>query len=78
MPRFFFHIVDGRIVQDEEGQEFANLEDAKADAVASARAIMRDALWEGRLPLNESIQIADDQGHILTVIRFRDTVTIEE
>ena len=77
MQRYFFNILDGRVIRDEEGQEFASLEDAKADAVASARSILREAVWQGRLPLNESIQIADAEGSVLATVLFRDVVTIE-
>ena len=77
MPRFFFNIVDGRRVNDEEGQDFPSLEEAKREAVASARSIMREAVWAGRLPLNEWIEIADASGEILTTVAFRDAVEIE-
>jgi hypothetical protein len=76
--RYYFHIVDGRTVRDEEGQEFPSLEEAKAEAVAAARSIMREAVWAGRLPLNECIQIADGDGAVLMTVPFRDAITIEE
>jgi len=78
LQRYYFHIVDGRFIKDEEGQEFPGLEEARAEAIASARSIMREALWQGRLPLNECIQIADGNGTILTTVPFRDAITIEE
>ena len=78
MPRYYLHIVDGRMVRDEEGQEFPGLEEARTEAIASARSIMREALWEGRLPLNECIQIADGNGTILETVPFREAITIEE
>lgn len=78
MLRYYFHIVDGRFVRDEEGQEFPGLEEARAEAIAAARSIMREALWVGRLPLNECIQIADGNGTVLMTVPFRAAVTIEE
>jgi hypothetical protein len=78
LNRYYFHIIDGRTVRDEEGQDFPGLEEAKAEAVASARSIMREAIWAGRLPLNECIQIADEKGTVLMIVPFRDAVTIEE
>lgn len=78
MRRFYFHIVNGRFVRDEEGQEFPDLDEARNEAIASARSIMREALWTGRLPLNECIQIADESGKVLLTVPFRDAVTIEE
>ncbi|MBA2918292.1 hypothetical protein GON01_04805 [Sphingomonas sp. MAH-20] len=78
MNRFYFHIVDGQFVRDEEGQEFPGLEEAKAEAIAAARSIMREAIWAGRLPLNEGIQITDGNGTVLMTVPFRDAITIEE
>ena len=77
MERYFLHIVDGKFIRDDEGQDFECLEAAKAEAVASARSLMRDAIWHGRLPLNESIQIADAQGQVLDTVAFRDVIEIE-
>lgn len=78
MPRYYLHIIDGRTVRDEEGQEFAGLEDARAEAVAGARSIMREALWEGRLPLNECIQVADENGTVVATVPLREAIKIEE
>ena len=78
MQRYYFHIIDGRTIKDEEGQEFSGLEEARAEAIACARSIMREALWKGRLPLNECIQIADGNGTVLATVPFRDAITIEE
>lgn len=78
MPRYYFHIIDGRRIEDEEGQEFPGLDEARTEAIASARSIMREALWAGRLPLNECIQIADGDGTIIATVPFRDAITIEE
>jgi hypothetical protein len=78
LSRFYFHIVDGRTVRDEEGQEFPGLEEARVEAIAAARSIMREALWAGRLPLNECIQIADANGTVIEIVPFRDAVVIEE
>jgi hypothetical protein len=77
MPRYFLHVVDGKFLRDEEGQEFTGLDHAKAEAVASARSIMREAIWGGRLPLNESIQITDEQGAVLLEVPFRSVVEID-
>lgn len=78
MERYFLHLVDGKVIRDEEGQEFDNLDAAKEEAIASARSLMREAIWKGRLPLNESIEIADVSGRVLHTIPFRDVITIED
>ena len=78
LPRYFFHIVDGRTVRDEEGQDFPGLEEARAEAIGGARSIKREAHWEGRLPLNERIEVADENGTVLFTVPFREAITIEE
>jgi len=77
MPRYYLNIRDGRTIVDEEGQEFANLADAREEAIASARSILRDAIWEGRLPLNDHIEIVDEGGMIAATVAFKEVVRIE-
>lgn len=76
MPIFYLDIADGRLIQDDTGQEFPDLATAEAEAVASARSILRDEIWQGRLPLNECIHILDSDRRLLSVVRFKDTVEI--
>jgi hypothetical protein len=48
MPRFHFHIREnGRLITDEEGQEFANGNDVRKEAVATGASIARDAFMAG-------------------------------
>jgi hypothetical protein len=48
MPRFHFHIREnGRVIPDEEGQEFASGEDVRKEAVATGASIARDAFIAG-------------------------------
>ena len=42
MPRYFFHVIDGRDIIDHEGTEFPNLRTARAEAIRLAGAILRD------------------------------------
>jgi hypothetical protein len=78
MPRYFFHIQDGRYVVDEEGADFSSIAAAEQEAIASARSILREAVWVGKLPLGERIDIADEQGRVLRSVNFRDAVEIED
>jgi hypothetical protein len=49
MPRFHFHIKDdGRFIEDEEGQEFADDESVRREAVETGASIARDAFMSGR------------------------------
>jgi hypothetical protein len=50
MPRYFFHVIDGRSIIDNEGTEFPNLRYARAEAIRLAGAILRDegdTFWNG-------------------------------
>jgi hypothetical protein len=42
MFRYYFHVRDGRTSIDNEGTEFASLEDARVDAVRLAGAMLTD------------------------------------
>ena len=77
MTHYYFHLIDGVRVEDEEGQELADDEAARAEALRSARSIMADAVWAGRIPLDESIEIVAD-GEVIEVLAFRDAVSLPE
>jgi hypothetical protein len=76
MPRYFFHHVTiAGPVRDHEGTYLPDLEHARAEAVLDARSLMSDAIQEGRDISSRSIQITDEQGNLLLVVPFADTVT---
>jgi hypothetical protein len=76
MPRYFLDIIDETGVVDEEGQDFTDLVSARGEAIASARSIMREEIWKGRLLLKEQIEIRDDHQRVATV-PFREAVSID-
>jgi hypothetical protein len=48
MPRFHFHIQEnGRLIRDEEGQEFAGGAEVRKEAVETGASIARDAFMSG-------------------------------
>jgi uncharacterized protein DUF6894 len=48
MSRFHFHIHEnGRLIPDEEGQEFSDGADVRKEAVATGASIARDAFISG-------------------------------
>lgn len=76
MPCYFLNIRDGFDVVDEEGQEFASLDDARCAAVASARDLMAADIRTGQLSLDERIEITDPAGAIVATVCFRDAVQV--
>jgi hypothetical protein len=51
MPRYYFHLKDGRASLDAEGTELADIAAARNEAVKLSGAILRDGggktLWDG-------------------------------
>ena len=48
MPRFHFHIEEnGRLITDEEGQEFLDGDKVRKEAIATGASIARDAFMAG-------------------------------
>lgn len=78
MPRFFFHLHNGEECPDTEGVELADVEAARQEAIRSARSIMAGEVIEGRLPLRDVIEVADEAGATVTRLPFRDAVEIVE
>lgn len=77
MKRYFFNLVDGVRIDDPEGQPCADEAAARSEALRSARSIMADAIWSGRLPLDEHIEVADETGRVLFIVPFNDAIDIQ-
>ena len=77
MPCYHFNIRDGVDIVDEEGQEFASLDDARDVAVTSARDLMAADIRAGTLTLDERIEITDNGGELLATVHFRDAVEVD-
>jgi hypothetical protein len=75
MPRFHLHQYrDGAVVVDEEGGEYACLEDALGDAAQSAREIMADRLCRAEPISGSEIHVCDDTGRVLSTVLFDDVM----
>jgi hypothetical protein len=75
MPRFHMHIrhVD-ELLEDEEGEEFPSLVEARAEAVMAARELMAAAVASGKKPRHSSFEIADESGRIVLVMPFEEAI----
>ena len=70
MPRYFFHVHDGSSFFDTEGTELPDIYTAQARAIRTAGEILRDMgakFWDG---LEWKMEVADERGQILFVLRF--------
>ena len=78
MPRFFMHIRNGRgRATDFEGTEFADLAEARREAMLDAREITADRVRSGDLIENDCLEIADEGGNILAMVPFRDAIRLQ-
>ena len=77
MARFFLHINNGGgYVEDPEGQELADLDEAYRKAIDGVRSLLSEEARHGQLDLSGTIEIADGNGNILLVVPFREAVDL--
>ena len=75
MPRYYFHIRDENgFIEDDEGTEAPDLENAKSEARASARDLAIDEIRNKRPVDGRKVEVADEDGKTLAVIAVRDVV----
>ncbi|MGQ8633878.1 DUF6894 family protein [Agrobacterium sp. DKPNP3] len=75
MPRFFFTVISGKnVLDDQEGGVLPSLDQAIEEALKDARALMSDAILQGRDISEGCIIIRNAQQEVLTVVRFADAL----
>lgn len=83
MPRFFFSVRHREgpsgLAIDEEGDELADVEAARAHALSVARKmIARDRLTMIRDWMVCSFEITDEAGNLVLTVPFSETVPLED
>jgi hypothetical protein len=76
MPRYYFNLANSERILDEEGLVLADPRAAHAAALAGARSILSDEVRHGRLPLDERIEVMDEQGQQVLTVPFETAVEI--
>jgi hypothetical protein len=72
MPRYHFHIRDGRdVALDEEGMDLPNLDAAISEAELSGREILADMVRAGRPLDGQAVEITDERGAVLKQVRLK-------
>ncbi|AOF88646.1 hypothetical protein [Sinorhizobium sp. RAC02] len=70
MPRYFFHVLDGRAAIDDKGLFLANESQARVEALRGASEMLADEemnIWLG----NEwMMAVVDDGGNVLFKLKF--------
>jgi hypothetical protein len=78
VPRYFFHVFDDVIAEDEEGIELPNLAAARLKALIGARDLIAEQVRRGYFVLSHWIDVVDEQGEKVLTITFRDAVDIKQ
>ena len=75
MPTYFFDLIQGNeLVEDDQGDDFADIEAAKLEGLASARELLADAAKKGILATSPVYLIRNAVGDILATIPFKDAL----
>lgn len=75
MPRFFFNVHDRHDPDpDREGVELVDADAARRVAMAGARSLICDDISSGILDLSGSIEVLDQLGRLVWIIRYDDAV----
>jgi hypothetical protein len=70
MPRYFFHVIDGYTARDTDGTDLPDIYAAQEQAIHMSGEILRDMggkFWNGT---EWKLEVADEYGQILFVLRF--------
>ena len=76
MPRYFFHLHNDLETRDEEGLELADLASAEAVARREARACAAQNVMQGHLALAHAIEVTDEAGTRVLLVRFGDVIEL--
>jgi hypothetical protein len=76
MPRFYFHLVEEAIVQDNEGADLPDEAAARQRALASARDVVAEDARNGLLNLLPRIDVTDEEGNLVFSLGFHEAFTI--
>jgi hypothetical protein len=70
MPRYFFNVHDGSSITDNEGTELPDIFAAQEQAILLSGELLREMggkFWDGT---EWSLEVADEAGRILFILRF--------
>ncbi len=71
MPRYFFHVRQGRHLEaDETGVDLPDLRMVRAEAMRAIADAVRDVALSGEHLSGEAFEIVDDQGRLQLTVPF--------
>ena len=76
MPRYFFHVRNGKDLPDTEGSELPDLNAARTEAIKASGEMLRDNkggadFWSGH---DWTMTVVDDKGGTILTLRFAGTM----
>jgi len=75
MPLFFMNVRDGdHLTRDVEGIAAANLDAARAEALAAARDLIGDGIKNDQVQDSRLYEITDEAGQVLATIPLMDAL----
>ncbi len=75
MPRYYFDVRDGsEFSRDPEGEELSDTGAARAEAIRAGREMLGERLLHGGSLNHRQIEIADETGHVVEVVRIQDVL----
>lgn len=78
MPRFFFHLRNDHILDDEEGVELSSNEAAKERASSFALSMAAASIVESqKLDLRHRIDVTNQAGEVIHTVLFGDVVEVK-
>ena len=77
MPYFHLNLFNGQGASpDDEGQDFADLPAARAEAIRGIRSLLASEVGKGSMDLGGRIEIASPAGKVLQTIKFAEALEI--
>ena len=77
MPRYYFNLFNDEDTFDREGMELSDEAAAHEQAVRAAKDMASQGVADGRLVLDNRIEVVDDRGDTIDTVYFRDVVQVE-
>lgn len=75
--RFYLHIRDGELlIEDPDGSEFDSLDEARREALASARDLLADRLRADKFLDGQKFEICNEAGELLDVVAFKEVLRL--
>ena len=78
MPRFFLHICNGSgFTEDENGRDYADVDEARAAAIEGIRDLMSAELRQGQINIASYVEIEDENRLLMGTVAFTEAVKID-